>query len=313
MVVTSLGYEGSHVRLCAGIVSYNPDIQRLRQNLEAICSQIDKIFVIDNGSLNVDAIQALIRGYTNVEFSCLHKNFGIAFALNRLMEAAQKNSIQYMLLLDQDSVAGEDMVMKLAQYCSPSVGIVSPVILDRNKNFATKDTSINSVVEVSAAARKGVITSGALTSVDAWRLVGGFDETLFIDYVDYDFNERLLLNRFKILKITDAVLIHEVGHATTTWLWTPRRESDGKWRIERFYSFGHSPMRCYFKARNRIIYTKKYARFVWNRFEGIYQIPVQIILVVLFEHQRKEKISMFIHGIIDGCHTKVKKYKRIEL
>ena len=129
-----------------------------------------------------------------------------------------------------------------------------------------------------------------------------------IDYVDYDFNERLLLNGYKLLKVNKAKLIQEVGNAKPTWLYTPRKESDGSWKIERFYAFGHSPMRCYYKARNRIYYTKKYGKYVLNKMEGVYQIPIQMMLVLLFENNKHEKMKMFIKGIVDGTKKRVERY-----
>ena len=65
-------------------------------------------------------------------------------------------------------------------------GIVSPQIVDRNMVDISNWDSCrdNKVYEVHQAARKGIITSGALTSIEAWKHVGGFDDSFFIDYVD---------------------------------------------------------------------------------------------------------------------------------
>ena len=42
---------------CAGIVTYNPDLERLRANLNNTVSQVDAVFVFDNGSENVADIR----------------------------------------------------------------------------------------------------------------------------------------------------------------------------------------------------------------------------------------------------------------
>ena len=34
----------------AGIVSYNPDIKRFKENIDSILSQVDKLIIIENGS-----------------------------------------------------------------------------------------------------------------------------------------------------------------------------------------------------------------------------------------------------------------------
>ena len=53
------------------------------------------------------------------------------------------------------------------------------------------------VEQLTRGASHGAITSGSLVSVPAALAAGGFDDALFIDYVDFDFNERLLLNGYR--------------------------------------------------------------------------------------------------------------------
>ncbi|KFI47467.1 glycosyltransferase family 2 protein [Bifidobacterium boum] len=294
--------------ISAGIVTYNPDLVRLRENIESVKNQVEKIFIVDNASKNIQDIRSLSSEFhiTLYDFS---ENRGIAAALNKLVELSRDEGYGWMLLLDQDSVSTKGMVEKLSRHIDMNVGIVSPNILDRNKEYKTKDYENKEVTRIKTAARKSVITSGSLTNLHAWDKVGGFDENMFIDYVDYDFNERLLLNDYKILKVNAAELIHECGSAKRTWLWTPRKESNGQWRLERFYSFGHSPKRCYYKARNRIYYSRKYWFDVWNKFEGIYQILPQVLLTILFEDRKSEKLAAFCRGIRDGIDMPVMKYE----
>ena len=44
-----------------GIVTYQPDIGKLKQCLEAIREQDDKVVVYDNGSQNIEEIENIIR------------------------------------------------------------------------------------------------------------------------------------------------------------------------------------------------------------------------------------------------------------
>lgn len=43
--------------LFAGIVTFNPDIELLRKNIEAICAQVDLVIIVDNGSRNLEDIR----------------------------------------------------------------------------------------------------------------------------------------------------------------------------------------------------------------------------------------------------------------
>lgn len=297
--------------ICAGIVSYNPSLDRIIENVRTISRQVSHTYVFDNGSTNVAELKDVLTGETGVEIIEYPENAGIAFALNRICERAVIDGYAFIVTLDQDSVSTPGMVAELSRYMGTDVGIVSPQIVDRNKESAScwQEALDHKVVSVQEAARKGVITSGCLTSLEAFRFVGGFDESFFIDYVDYDFNKRLLLEGYQIIRTGNTALIHECGNFEPTWLWTPRKGQDGKWRIERFYSFGHSAFRCYYKARNRILYSKKYGPGGYiGGFEGARQIPIQILLTLLFEKGRRRKFMRFLEGIRDGKRQEVMPY-----
>lgn len=297
--------------ICAGIVSYNPSLDRILENVRAIAPQVSCTYVFDNGSANVDELRRALsaeEGVITIEHA---ENMGVAFALNRICERARLDGYTHVVTLDQDSVSTPGMVAELSVYAAPEVGIVSPQIVDRNKEEVDSWRGFldHKVVDVREAARKGVITSGCLTNLEAFGFVGGFDESFFIDYVDYDFNKRLLLEGYRIIRTGNTALIHECGSFESTWLWTPRKGQDGKWRMERFYSFGHSAFRCYYKARNRILYSKKYGPSGHiEGFEGARQIPAQILLTLLFEKGRRGKLSRFIDGIRDGRRQTVEPY-----
>ncbi len=295
------------VDVMAGIVSFNPDLERLCENVAAIAPQVSRVVIFDNGSDNADEVTALARRWENVEV-LLHPRDGvIAFALNRLIDVAHDQGSRFILTLDQDSVATSGMVeTPYYGFTSSEVGIVTPLIVDRNKREkAMTYASLPEFQEYTHAAWRGALTSGSLLSVPAARQVGQFDERLFIDYVDYDLNARLMLAGFSILRANRVTLLHEVGNARPTWLRVPRRTLAGSWHLERFYSFGHSPTRCYYKARNRVIFTKKFAHHFGVTHEGIWQIPQQIVLTVLFEDQKRAKLAAFLRGVYDGIRFRL--------
>ena len=290
----------------AGVVCFNPDLERLRQNLDAITPQVPRVVIFDNGSQNAGELEAMSHGWPNVEVVLNGRNDGIAYALNELLAIASAAGAHFFLSLDQDSVATSGMVDELRGLMGPRVAMSTPLIVDRNKpETAMLDAELPPVERYSHPAWRGALTSGALVSVKAATEVGGFDDRLFIDYVDYDLNARLMLAGYEILRANSVTLLHEVGEARRTWLFTPRRTLSGSWRIERFHSFGHSPFRCYYKARNRVIFTKKYGRQLGVTHEGVWQIPQQVLLTVLFENHKRAKLAAFARGIRDGVRFRV--------
>ncbi|MEV8000937.1 glycosyltransferase [Pseudarthrobacter oxydans] len=288
--------------IIAGIVTFEPDIARLRENIAAISPQLPRVIIYDNGSTNSQAISELAAASPNTIVVRSETNDGIAAALNRLAEAALSHGASFLLTLDQDSVCSPGMVSKLSAELGDGIGMVTPHIVDRNKLTLEEFQRLRlpNVERYRQPARRGAITSGALVDLSAWSHIGGFDELFFIDYVDYDFNQRLMEAGYSIVRVNTAPLLHEVGRATHTWLRVPRKDLSGRWHIERFFAFGHSPARCYYKARNRILFTRKHGRKLGLTHEGIWQIPQQIALTLLFERQRLAKLKGFLRGIRDG-------------
>jgi rhamnosyltransferase len=291
--------------IIAGIVTFEPDIDRLRENIEAISPQVPLVIIYDNGSTNNAAISDLTATSPNVLLLRNEINAGIAAALNRLAEDALNHGASFLLTLDQDSVCSPDMVSTLAKELADGIGMVTPHIVDRNKQTLEdfQRLRLPDIERYRQPARRGAITSGAIVDLAAWSKVGGFDELFFIDYVDYDFNQRLMDAGYSILRVNAAPLLHEVGRATLTWLRVPRKDLSGHWHLERFFAFGHSPTRCYYKARNRVLFSRKHGRKLGLTHEGIWQIPQQIALTLIFERQRVAKLKGFVRGIWDGLRV----------
>jgi rhamnosyltransferase len=295
----------------AGIVTYEPDISRLIENVGTIAPQVEELFVFDNGSSDVATIRDLLRAFPHATLYASNENLGISGALNHLAQVAEQKGYKWLVTMDQDSVAPAGMVSELQDVAEETgAALVTPYIVDRNKISVGEylDLPLPRYDYYRQAARRGAITSGALTNMSALVGVGGFDNDLFIDYVDYDLNQRLLLANHSIIRANETYLLHEVGKAVRTWLRVPRKDVDGSWHLERFFSFGHSPQRCYYKARNRVIFTRKYGRRIGITHEGVWQLPQQIALTLLFESERRTKLSSFWRGIRAGASAEVQKY-----
>lgn len=301
--------EGKHMKRCAGIVTYNPDMARLQANLDAIIPQVEAVFVFDNGSGNAQAVRELSKRYDGaVHVQGAGRNLGIAAGLNAVLQWAAARQYDAALLLDQDSVATSGMVDALAQLLTDDVGLVCPFILDRNRMTEEEYRSqhLPAVEHLTRGASHGAITSGSLISVPAALAAGAFDDALFIDYVDFDFDERLLLNGYRIVKDNAVYLLHEKGKSGQTGLKVPRRRSDGTVVWAPLFTLGYNPMRCYYQARNRVIYWKKYHK--WTKFEGLVEIPPLMVLSLLEPH-RFAKLRAYCKGIADGMRMPVKEYR----
>ena len=278
-----------HMDISAGIVLFNPDIKRLKENIDAVIIQCTHLYLVDNGSGNVDEVKGLLNQYNQSKISILwnRENQGIAKALNQLTSAAQKEGFDWILTLDQDSVVPSNIVGEFEKYINnSSVGILCPIICDRNKD---EEIKINEdCTEIDEC-----ITSGSLLNIKAWSEIGGFDERMFIDGVDFDICYRLRQRGYKIYCIHSVVLLHEIGHIEYhRFLF---------WKV---LVMNHSAFRKYYIARN-IIYTAKKRRSTLLVVKGLLQEIKMIGIVIFYEEDKLNKSRCICRGIYDGFKGKV--------
>lgn len=276
-------------RIAVGIVLFNPEISRLEENISSIIKQSEIIYLVDNDSVNIDSINNLVNQFDEYKIVLQRNknNEGIAKALNQLCSMAIDDDFKWILTLDQDSVCPSKMVENYSKYINEmSVGMFCPVVLDRNKS--DKVEYKDEIAEV-----KGCITSGSMLSLPAWRKIGGFDENMFIDGVDYDICYRLRLANYKIVCVRSVVLLHELGHIQCRHFLF--------WNV---IVKNHSAFRKYFIARN-IIYVARKRESILLKAKGILQEIKLLGIVLLYEDDKKYKMVNIVKGIRDGIRGKV--------
>ena len=110
-----------------GIVTYQPDIARLQENLKA--AKGAPLILVDNGSENIDDIRTITEGTVLIENP---KNLGIAAALNQLFRQAQALGCEWIVTLDQDSVIQPGMLEAFSHHTTQrDLAIICPRIEDR--------------------------------------------------------------------------------------------------------------------------------------------------------------------------------------
>lgn len=268
--------------ICAGIVLYNPDLARLKENVDSISNQVDDVFCIDNMSSNISDVEELLRQYHNIHLLRNNKNYGIARALNQLLKIGNENNYNWIITLDQDSVAPYNLVSEYEKYINlPSLGIICPRIDDVN----LKSTKTISPCVSSISCATDLITSGSCLNISKSINIFGFDEQFFIDFVDTDFQQRMLLSDAKIIRLNNVVLKHSVGKISSV-----------KFLTFNFICTNHSASRRYFMARNRLFFRKKYFGYKGYFFELI-RLLLGCVKVLFFESDKINKVLSTLKGI----------------
>lgn len=274
--------------LAAGIVAFNPDISRLRENVLAALTEVDEVLIVDNASENIREVEDLVNESPHVHLLRNPTNGGIAKGLNQAMTWAADRHTPWMLLLDQDSVVSQGMVDAQVQNTGQDVGIVAPAIIDRSDRGPVP--SGHETTEVNYC-----ITSGSLCSVHAWKAVGGYDESMFIDFVDFDFSLRLRQQGYKIVREPKATLLHEIGKIT---------------RHGRLTAYHHSAFRSYHMARDMLYYAYKHRHSprslkVYARgLPGTYLILARKALIIaVYEEDRARRVWSILRGAVTGTYA----------
>ncbi len=270
--------------ICAGIVLYNPDINKLKNNIEHIYKQVSCVFIVDNGSRNVCEIDSLIRKYSNVYMNELDNNYGIAKALNVIANEARGKGFKWLLTLDQDSECLNHIIENYEKHIIlERAGLISCLYCDRN--FDSNQNEYEGVRKI-----EWCITSASLLNLDIWHEVRGFDEFLFIDAVDYDFCLTLKEKKYYTYQIGFIGFTHEIGEG--------KIRNIGSLKIK---TWNHSPFRRYYSTRNVIIVAKKHNTGVIKATLGAIK---HTMLIFLFEDEKYSKLKRAISGMIDGFKYK---------
>ena len=195
-----------------GIITYNPEIDRLTQCIQKAAQECQKVVVVDNGSANFEDIVQLVEKFENSYIIKNESNFGIAKALNQVFHEAAKQNYDWVLTLDQDTVIPDNLMERYSQAISNvhiNLAIICPQIHD---DLSGKTWPVLNENERERCVEK-CITSASLNNVKMWDAVGGFDEKLFIDEVDHDYCYRVRKSKGEILLVDNVTINHTIGNS----------------------------------------------------------------------------------------------------
>ena len=152
------------------------------------------------------------------------------------------------------------------------------------------------------AAPTVVITSGNLLNAGHFQALGGFDESLFIDYVDHDFCLRAVIAGFHIVVSADASLSHSVGEAIS-------REFLG-FRILPYEPFpGAAVHDCKDRWRLSGRYRRDFPAYaICTSFDFFYEF-----MGILFcEDKKLTKMKMILRGVFSYWNPKSAQFHRLK-
>lgn len=289
---SDLGRQWTGPSVWGGVVTFNPDIDRLIESVNAIAPQVDRLLVFDNDSDNVAEICRAVSGFAEVIQG--RKNHGMAVALNRLASVAENAGATDIVFIDQDSIASDDLVIQEMSCRADDIGIVCCLVIDRNHREARREKP--TVLDTKLA-----ITSGSMVNLSAWRVVGGYDERLFVDWVDNEFVDNLRSRGFRLVKTSHASILHELGNQEYAWS-LPGGGDRGK---KHYYRQNYPAWRWHDRARSQVVTIRKYgwSRIGWE--ERYYFLRGTLGRILVLEKNKLECLRAVIDGCKSGCRVRL--------
>lgn len=273
-------------KILAIIITYNPELKLLKNNLDAVQENIgDNYLIIDNNSENNNEMDTFVD---DEKLISLNQNLGIAAAQNIGFKMAIKMDYTWVLLLDQDSVIPSNMILemeKTKEFYDPKTGMIGTSIGE--EGFEDKGV----------IRKNDLIASGTLIKIEAWINAGGFDETLFIDYVDFDFDARVKMCSYDIFENTNIKIEHEIGKI----FFAPFRGKILHLGKHRGIFSDHSAFRLYYFYRNSIIVKKRYPSFFYDSKHPVWANIKRLREILLYSQPILKKIRFAFKGIIEGA------------
>ena len=283
-------------RCAAGIIVFNPNLERLKENIDAIQHQVDILYLYNNGTNDYDGLCKLLSNYSKVRLIGSGKNDGIPLAINKMAYDAIKQKMIWFLTLDQDSICQDGMVQQFLLYENyKNIGAICPLIVDRRRPQEIKPE--NEIEEVDFC-----ITSGCFMNLNVFEKIHGMDEYLFIGLVDNEYSYRMILNGYKILRINSVVLDHELGNISPSRFSHLFLKIGNLIHLKKIQALSYkrevSPFRVYYATRNIIYLSEKYKNHPY-KFSKMFAI-VNGVSSILRSKQKAKVTKAFFQGMVDG-------------
>ncbi len=274
----------------AGIVTlYYPSTEDIN-NINTYINDIDVLYVIDN-TPDTNNKQRLPKNKKLI-YILNNANLGVAKALNLGAQRAIQENYEWLLTMDQDTTLSKniinDMKMALLKEDVSKIGIITP--WHKTKLIDSKPTE-------NIDFPNDVMTSGNLLNLNIYKKIGGFKDWLFIDGIDIDYCYNLKKNGYKIMRLNNLEIKHNLGDIKYKKIF-------GK----NILSTNHNYIRRYYMARNYLYLRDFYYNLNPDYFKILGRQKRNILKILLFEKDKYRKIKSIFQGMLDYKIGKKNRY-----
>lgn len=265
------------MRLAGCVVLFNPD-DAVLDNVQTYLPFLGMLVAVNNSTAPSRVVDAL-RATDKVIVLEMGGNKGIACALNAGCRFLVDGGYDVALTMDQDSRFPLRDSARVIPVVESLLGSYAIVGLNFNASPSGPDEEI---VEADYW-----LTSGNFLDLGIYSSFGGFEDDLFIDWVDIEFGHKIKLAGKRLCYLKNFSLEHEIGHPVEVKVFGRTIRSMNHTAVRYYYRFRNSR---YLYRRDKIFFGRKY----WG------EVLVNIPKMLLLESQRGEKLRMIRLGMRDA-------------
>jgi rhamnosyltransferase len=201
--------------IAAIIVTYFPEKDCLFKLVTVLSGQVDQIILVDNtpGSQK-NKFSAFFSEFKNLKIFELKQNKGIAFAQNLGLKFCLNSNFDFAMLCDQDTIFPQNYVARML--CSldgiqnkDAIAALVPSVL--NVNQLKKSTTNCAEAKKEVFEVESGMASGKIINLRLINKIGLMKDSLFMDWVDYEWSWRARAKGYKILRNKAVVIEHSLG------------------------------------------------------------------------------------------------------
>ena len=238
-----------NTKICAMVILYQPN-EFVIKNISSYAAFLDKLFIYDNSEDDCIFPWSQFSEDCMVEYIRHHENRGIGAAINEVAGKAINDGYDWLITYDQDSMATVEMVPEMRKFANDEslrndVALITPLVNDTCSQEYVPTDVLRLLSKPPLYYKERALQSGTMHRLSLWGEIGGYNEDLFIQEVDFEFCVRCVLNGKKIVQLNDAVMIHQI---------------DEKREIQKTSKKKYTPLTYYYLYRNALYCLRKYRK-----------------------------------------------------
>jgi len=276
------------------------------KSLKQYCNNdLFDIVIADNGSTD-NSLSILRQTYNDVVFIDNGENLGFAEGNNRALKYSIENGYSFSMLINTDTLVGEDVVTKLYTHIieHPEAAAVQPAIYWMHEptkiwngegkfnsflGITKSDTTVPNANEPYKSVKWAtgccvLLRNAALQKSDL------FNNLFFLYYEDVELSYRLREYGYEIHYLPSCKMYHEAGVSAKTG--APKKEG--------FLS----PVIHYYISRNHLWFLRKYGLPIFYPVNLLYNGAYYAAVWLYFKLRgRNQKAQLLLKGLREGLFT----------